>query len=260
MQLAGLQLDIAWEDKAATCARIRELLRKQPPEKGGLLVLPEMYATGFSMDVATIAEPEGGPAASFLAELARTYGVWTIGGLVQRDADGKGHNLALVCDPTGREVTRYSKLHPFCLGAEQAHYRRGDSLCVLPWQGFTIGLFICYDLRFPEAFRQAVRRGADLLVVIANWPAARAHHWRTLLTARAIENQAYVIGVNRIGRDPHLAYSGDSLIINPRGELLADGGDKAGCIQAELDSELIRGYRRGFPALQDLRPEFLGPT
>jgi omega-amidase len=117
--------------------------------------------------------------------------------------------------------------------------------------------FICYDLRFPEAFRVATRRGAQVLAVIANWPAAREGHWMTLLRARAIENQTFVIGVNRCGTDPNHTYSGRSQIIDPRGEILADAGSTEGLIHGRLDLQLLTAYRNEFPALRDMRDDLL---
>jgi predicted amidohydrolase len=112
--------------------------------------------------------------------------------------------------------------------------------------------FVCYDLRFPEVFRSAVRKGAQVMAVIANWPAKRVEHWVTLLKARAIENQAYVIGVNRVGTDPKLTYPGRSLIVDPHGNVLADGGDKEAVIRAEIDAGVVDAWRRDFPALRDM--------
>ncbi len=117
---------------------------------------------------------------------------------------------------------------------------------------------VCYDLRFPEIFRRAAVQGATLLVVIANWPAPRVAHWRQLLIARAIENQAYVVGVNRAGSDPKLVYPGSSLVIDPRGAIVAELDDRPGLLTATLDLAALEEYRRQFPALADIRPEFLG--
>ncbi|HKG80277.1 MAG TPA: nitrilase-related carbon-nitrogen hydrolase, partial [Pyrinomonadaceae bacterium] len=122
---------------------------------------------------------------------------------------------------------------------------------------FTVSPFICYDLRFPEIFRAAVFQGAQLFVVIANWPASRVRHWITLLKARAIENQAYVMGVNRCGNDPKLSYSGHSMIIDPRGEVLADASEVEGVISAEIDAEALAQYRREFPFLNDIHHEYV---
>ncbi len=125
------------------------------------------------------------------------------------------------------------------------------------WGGFAVAPFVCYDLRFPEVFRVASRSGANLLVVIANWPAARGAHWLTLLAARAIENQAYGIGVNRCGRDPNAAYAGQSRILDPRGRVIAEAGGAVSVVEADLDLEALLTYRREFPVLADLDPRFL---
>ena len=127
-----------------------------------------------------------------------------------------------------------------------------------PWGGFTIAPFVCYDLRFPEVFRVAALWGATVLVVIGNWPAPREGHWLALLTARAIENQAYVVGANRCGPDPHAAYTGRSRIVDPRGRVLAEAGRWApGTIGADLDLEAVEAYRREFPVLADVDPRFV---
>jgi len=136
-------------------------------------------------------------------------------------------------------------------------YEAGASVVTFPWQGFSVAPFVCYDLRFPEVFRRAVRRGAELLVVIANWPHAREAHWLALLAARAIENQAYVVGVNRAGSDPHARYGGRSQIIGPRGEILAAAGADEQLLGAEIERAPLIAYRSEFPALGDMRKDFI---
>jgi omega-amidase len=253
MIVACCQLDIAWEDKAANHARVAALLdgTKLPP--GSLLLLPEMFSTGFSMAVERVREEPERLSERFLAHLARERGLTVLGGVVTTAADGRGRNEALAFDPDGREVARYAKLHPFSYGGEPKHYAAGEAIVTFDWSGCIVAPFVCYDLRFPEAFRAAVRRGTQLFAVIANWPREREAHWITLLRARAIENQAYVAGVNRCGSDPRLGYSGRSLIIDPRGEILAEAGPDAAVIQAEVDLEALAAYRRAFPALSDMR-------
>jgi predicted amidohydrolase len=249
------QFDIAWEEKPANFDRVRRLLEDAAPAPGSLAILPEMFATGFSMNVAGIAEDERGETAAFLSGLAKDLGVFLIGGVVTRGAGGKGRNEALAFDPEGREVARYCKLHPFSYGGETAHYESGERPVRFEAGGFRVTPFICYDLRFPEIFRSEARRGTQLFAVIADWPEARESHWATLLQARAIENQAYVMGVNRCGDDPKLSYSGRSLIVDPRGEILADAGRGEAVISAELDPDALSEYRRVFPALKDMRDE-----
>ncbi|MBI1387027.1 MAG: carbon-nitrogen family hydrolase [bacterium] len=257
MRVNGVQLNIQWEDKPANFKRVDALLDAQSIGPGGLIVLPEMFSTGFSMNVSTIAEEEDGPTAVFLRELAAKRQAWVIGGVVRKAENGFGANEALVCSPDGKITSCYRKMHPFSYGNENNHYQPGGEIVTISLGDFTAAPFICYDLRFPELFRHGSQLGADLLIVIACWPASREAHWMTLLQARAIENQAYVIGVNRVGADPITSYSGRSLIINPLGEIIADGGNEETVVRADLDSALPREYRERFPALRDRRREYL---
>jgi len=255
MQIICCQLDIVWENKPANHDKVRALLEQAAPPRGSLVLLPEMFATGFSMNVAAISDSASHHTQDFLARAAVDYGVYLLGGLVATAPDGRGRNECVIFSPKGEEIARYCKLHPFSFGGETQHYAAGESITLFNWQGFTVAPFICYDLRFPEIFRAAVRRGANLFPVIASWPATREQHWMTLLTARAIENQAYVAGVNRCGTDPHLRYSGRSMILDPRGEALAEVGGEERTISAPLDLTALLSYRREFPALDDMRAE-----
>lgn len=258
MHVVGCQLDIAWKDKGTSHARVRRLLAAAPPPPGSLVVLPEMFSTGFSMDVDAVAEGEARASERFLAELARELGVTVLGGVVNRAADGRGLNQAVTFAPSGEEVARYSKLHPFSFAGEDRHYARGREVVLLDVSGVCVAPFVCYDLRFPEVFRVATRRGAHLLAIIANWPTARHAHWRALLVARAIENQAYVVGINRCGRDPSLEYRGGSIVLDPCGEPLAEAGEGPGVVSAECPLAPLEAYRRLFPAVADIHPDF-GP-
>lgn len=233
-------------------SKVRSLLRGAVVEEGSLIVLPEMFPTGFSMNVAAIHEPLNGDTESFVVSIARDYRSFVVGGVVTLGADGRGRNEALLAGPDGM-IGRYCKLHPFSFSGESEHYQAGDQIVTFQAGGFRVAPFICYDLRFPEIFREAVTRGAEMFVVIANWPSKREQHWVTLLQARAIENQAYVVGVNRIGQDPKLAYPGRSLVIDPKGEVLMDLGleERVGC--AKIDPQRVVEWRREFPALQDMR-------
>jgi predicted amidohydrolase len=253
MQIVCLQLDSVWEDKAANHAKVRRLLAATPPEPNALVLLPEMFATGFSMNIAKISESATHESETFLAQAAREFGIFLMGGIVTTAPDGRGRNEAVVFAPNGAQIARYHKLHPFSFGGETRCYAAGDCLASFAWSEFQVAPFICYDLRFPEIFRAAVRQGAQLYTVIANWPTARVEHWITLLRARAIENQAYVAGVNRCGNDPSLAYPGRSLIIDPRGDILADGGSEECAISADVDLKSLIDYRNSFPALADMR-------
>jgi len=252
MKVYCCQLDIAWENKAENFGKIHSMLESAPPDRGSLVVLPEMFSTGFSMNVAGISEQTAPGAERFLADLAVEFGVFVVGGIVTRGTDRRGLNEAVVISPEGQELTRYAKIHPFTLGGELDNYSRGKTIESFDWNGIKVVPFICYDLRFPEVFRAAVREGAEMFVVIANWPNKREQHWVTLLQARAIENLAYVVGVNRAGRDPQLVYPGRTMVIDPHGNTLIDAGQAEGMVSAEIETSVVRSWRRDFPALKDI--------
>lgn len=254
MEVIAVQLDIQWENKRVNFDRVRHLLGQAAPPPGALVALPEMFATGFSMNAEQIAEPYGGPTELFLAEVAKQYQVYMLGGAAMRGREGKARNKALVFSPAGELVSYYAKMRLFTPGAEHKHYGPGTRPTVFRCGDCGVAPFVCYDLRFPELFREAAAASApEAYVVIANWPEKRIAHWARLLQSRAIENQAYVIGVNRVGRDPFYTYSGRSLIIDSNGEILADAGSAETFIRARLDLATIRKYREGLPFLKDLK-------
>jgi predicted amidohydrolase len=232
VRVHAVQFDIVWENPPANQARVRELTGGLPA--GGLIVLPEMFATGFSFDRRKTAG-----SADFVQQLARERGCHVVAGLVSEDGQ---RNEAVAVDPAGRVLARYAKLHPFLPGGEP--YTPGTQPVGFACGELVVAPFLCFDLRFPEDFR-AVR--ADLYLVLANWPHVREDHWLTLLRARAIENQAYVVGVNRVGRDPNHAYGGRSQIISPRGEVLADAGQVECVVSVEISAATARQYRQEFP-------------
>lgn len=256
MRVVCCQTDIAWEDRAANLARVAGLLDANPPEEGALVVLPEMFSTGFSMNVECVAEGLEGEAHCFLAAMARKYGAFVLGGVVTQAEEERGRNESVVCGPDGTEVARYQKMRPFCFG-EKERYAAGERIARFRIGEARVTSFICYDLRFPELFRAAARLGTDVFVVIANWPVARIGHWTTLLQARAIENLAYVVGVNRVGDDPSLHYCGRSLVVAPGGEVLLDCGEEETVRSVELDLDALRKYRRKLPFLDDLHPDYV---
>lgn len=252
MRVFACQFDIAWEDKRANFAKVHRLIAEASPPAGSLLVLPEIFATGFSMNIARVAEPSQGETHAFLAALARDWKSYVIGGVATTTAGSKCRNEALVFDTSGHEIGRYCKQQPFTLGGERESYEPGERHVLVTCGEFTVAPFVCYDLRFPELFRPAVRDGAQVIAVIANWPRPRDAHWLALLRARAIENQAYVIGVNRSGNDPRFTYRGQSLIVDPHGNALAEAGEGEQVLSAELDLNELIDYRRKFPALADM--------
>ncbi len=252
MQIVAVQHDIVWENKQVNCDKVRALISKAGVKPGALIVLAEMFATGFSMNLAATLEGGERPTEKFIADLAKQYQSAVVAGVVNAASPGRGYNEAVAIGPAG-EIARYLKMQPFCPGGEHTAYDAGRGAVAFQWQGATISPFVCYDLRFPEVIRMAASLGAEVITVIASWPAARIHHWVRLLQARAIENQCYVVGVNRIGTDPTLAYCGRSIIVDYHGEIIADAGDKECAISADVNLDELRNYRQKLPFLKDMK-------
>lgn len=252
MKITGCQWNLAWEDREANYDRARMLLDGCDTD---LIILPEMFSSGFSMNVEAVAEPDPSTTEAFLKGLAQMHDAATLGGLVRKNENGSGRNELIAFAPSGVELGRYQKNRTFRYTGESEHYENGTEVSVFEWQDWKIAPLICYDLRFPELFRRATAKGAELLIVIASWPSVRVEHWITLLRARAIENLAYVVGVNRTGSDPGNEYPGRSVVIDPRGEIVADAGSEEGLVTADIDLEAVRNWRAEFPALQDLACE-----
>jgi predicted amidohydrolase len=254
LRVIGYQFDLAWEDAARNVAMVEAWLLERRPQPGSLVVLPEMFSSGFTMNPGAVAQPEQEATETRMADWARQYGVWLVGGLAVRQSD-RSTNEAVVVGPDGRVTVRYRKQRPFTPGGETSCYAAGHEPVVFDWNGLRVAPFICYDLRFPELFREATARWRpELYVVIASWPDKRVSHWLRLLQARAIEGQAYVLGVNRTGSDPSHRYPGRSVVVDPMGEIVADAGPSAGVAEAMLDLPTLREYRSKLPFLDDQRP------
>lgn len=264
MQVLCCQIDTAWEDKQATHRQVDALLEDRSIEPGSLIVLPEMFDTGFSLRIERTAEDDRALSQRFLSQLAQRCEAFVVGGIVMPvcnpDPSGlpshRGRNEAVVYGPDGALLGRYAKFHPFSFAQEDKHIEPGSELYLFSWRNLQVAPLVCYDLRFPEVFRAVIRQGAGLCVVIANWPQTREDHWWTLLRARAIENQAFVVGVNRCGRDPNHAYGGRSCVVSPRGEILAEAGRYPCVLSANINADEVDQYRNQFPALNDMRKEF----
>lgn len=252
------QMDLLWENKHGNFEKVRGLLDHCDASPASMLVLPEMFSTGFSMNVPLIREQEPSETEAFLSSLAREKRISVVGGIVSKGRDNRGRNEAVAFDARGELIARYCKLHPFTFGGESEYYEPGSAIVTFPWNGFVVAPFVCYDLRFPEVFRVATKKGATMFLVIANWPSRRVHHWIALLRARAIENQAYAVGVNRCGSDPKLEYPGRSVVVDPQGEIIADAGDSEVFLSAEVDVNTMSAWRAEFPALKDIHSNFLG--
>jgi len=252
MIVAGVQHDIEWERPEANFAHLAPMIARAAADGARLVVLTEMYSTGFSMKTDRTAEPADGPSAQFVVDQARTNGVWVCASIPERvDPSGHPRNQLVLAAPDGT-AHRYAKIHPFTYGREHEHYSAGSEFLTVDVEGTRCSFFVCYDLRFADEFWALAER-TDCYVVPANWPAARREHWMALLRARAIENQAYVVGVNRVGDGGRLHYSGDSMIIDPFGEVIVQAADNETIITANVDPERVRTVRAEYPFLQDRR-------
>ena len=255
--VAAVQHDIAWEDAEANIAA-RSADAAAAAEAGAdMVVFSEMFTTGFSMAAARLAEAPDGPTTAFLTDTAVRHGLWTAGSVPERTPGyERPTNRFVLAGPDG-QLHRYSKMRPFSLGGEHEHYSAGAERVTVNVAGVRVTPFVCYDLRFADLFWDAAA-DTDCFVVVANWPVARHSHWTTLLRARAIENQAYVVGVNRVGTDGNgLLYSGGSAVLDPTGVDLASAGDTAVTLVAPIDTAVVTDARKRFPFLADRRP---GPT
>ncbi len=259
MRFAAVQLDIAWEDKKANHAAIERMLDEAGIEQGTFVVLPELGDTGFSFNVGTIAD---GTTLPWATRLAQRLGIWIQPGFAESAgdgaSDGKARNCAAIVSPDGQVLGVYRKVHPFTYGRESRFYGGGDRLLLRRCAEAAVCPLICYDLRFPELWRAAALAGAEVFTIGASWPQARQAHWRALIVARAIENQACVMGVNRVGCDPHVAYAGGSIIAGPRGEILAEAGAGPMVLAADIDLHAVAAWRAEFPALRDIHRTLLG--
>ena len=252
MKIAVIQYDITWADRQANFNALRPLINEAARNGARLIVLPEMFSTGFVVDRDDSGEPIGGPSSAFLSTMAQELNVY-IGGSCPEVApdDPRPFNTFVVTSPDGSEH-RYSKIHPFTYGGEDKHFRAGQEHVTIDIDGLRTSLFVCYDLRFADEF-WACAHDTDIYLVPANWPTARREHWMALLRARAIENQAYVVGCNRVGDGGGLNYSGDSLVIDPLGTVLAQGQSEACILYAEIEPAFVSDVRTKYPFLQDRR-------
>lgn len=253
MKISLIQTDIAWNDPNENLVRCSGLAKEALAEGGELLIFPEMFTTGFSMPTGEIARAGAELGLQFLSELATRNRVHTVASLPEVASDGSLFNTLWVCTPSGERVS-YRKVHLFSYGDETKLYSPGSSFVSTTINDLSCSLFICYDLRFGVPFQQRASE-TDLFIIVANWPAARRDHWLTLLRARAIENQAFVVGVNRVGEGGGLIYSGDSTLYAPDGTELARLGATPGVKTLTIERSTVSEWRKTFPALRDRRSD-----
>ena len=252
MKIALFQASIDWEQPQANFERAEPQIKAAAAAGARMILLPEMFACGFSMNTDVVAENGDGPTPSFLRRCAKTYGIWVGATFPCKSADGgRPTNRFLLAGPDGSE-THYDKIHPFSFAKEDEFYAAGTEFVHTTIEGIRFTLFVCYDLRFADEFWKTADE-TDAYLVVANWPDKRREHWRTLLKARSIENQAYVAAVNRVGEGHGLNYSGDSIVLDPWGAPLCEGNKDEVLLLADIDPQRVAHARAKFPIRQDRR-------
>ena len=248
LNIAIFQLDLVWENPSANCAKIDEWLQ-QIDKNTDVVFLPEMFATGFSMNVSELAEPMNGETVNWMKKRSSEHQLALCGSLIIQE-NGNFYNRSLFVEPSGK-ISFYDKRHLFTMGNEESHFRSGTERLIVEYKGWRICPLICYDLRFPVWARN--RNEYDLLVYSANWPQARTEVWNALLKARAIENQCYVVGVNRVGTDGQgIEYSGDSQVFCPKANALFQSSPgREELLSASLSFTELNDFRQKFPVLND---------
>lgn len=264
MKIGLAQADIVWEDKNANMKKYEKFLRLAKENDIDLIIFPEMSLTGFSMNVNAISE-ENGETQDWVKTMSEAYRLYIGIGYARKCCD-KYYNDFITASPDGTIVSHYSKIHPFSFGFEAQYYAGGDDISFFELRDFTVSPFICYDLRFPEIFQIASRK-ATLITVAANWPVSRREQWSILLKARALENQCYIAGVNRAGYGGGLTYTGDSVIVDPLGNIINESyiSLEGKCLSEPVNGEaLITGtihraavdkIRRTFPLKKDRKED-----
>ena len=248
LHIALLQLDLVWESPTINRVKVDHWLEKLS-QNTDVVILPEMFTTGFTMEVAEYAETMDGETIRWMKKRCKDHQVAICGSLIVEEG-GQYFNRLVFAEPSG-ELRFYDKRHLFTMGSENQYFQKGSDRCIIQYKGWRICPLICYDLRFPVWSRN--RDEYDLLVYVANWPQSREDVWNTLLKARAIENQSYVAGVNRVGVDGQLIpYSGHSQIINAKGFSIANVDmAEEGIISSELSWSELERFRTNFPVLED---------
>ena len=255
MQFHALQYDVVPNEYKATRATIEKQIEQASPSNGDFIVLQEMTDTGWSMKLNEIA---GIGTVSWACDVATRFGIWIQVGWADC-VDGNGKNCVTICSPSGDAVASYTKIHTCNPLNEGKYYGRGEELIILDLGNVTICPLICYDVRFPELWRHAALAGVDVFTVSSSWPRPRIHHWRSLLIARAIENQAFVVGSNRVGKDDLATWGGLSIAIDPLGEVIAEASETdVTTVSATIDPEIARKWKKEFQALDDIQKELLG--
>lgn len=257
LHIALIQADIEIGNVQANMDNMLAMMEKAAAanHKPDVIVLPEMWNTGYALDrIQELADPMGQETSSMLSEFARKHRIQVVGGSVAERIEDRIYNSMYVFNRNGEQIAKYSKIHLFRLMDEEKFLQAGQQTVTFDLEEMKAGASICYDIRFPELSRTLALGGAQVLFVPAEWPHPRLHHWRTLLIARAIENQMYVVACNRVGTSGETDFFGHSLIIDPWGEIIAEGDERETIVTGMLDCKLTDEVRGRIPVFEDRRP------
>ncbi|HEY0829414.1 MAG TPA: carbon-nitrogen family hydrolase [Bacilli bacterium] len=258
LQLSLLQIDVSIGQPDMNFVKIANKLEEavRSSVKPDVIMLPEMWNTGYALDeIQDLADENGSRTKNFLSNFCKEHQVNIVGGSIAERIGSNVRNTIYVFDRQGQITADYSKIHLFRLMSEEKHLVSGTKVGSFPLEDISAGMMVCYDIRFPELTRKLALDGAKILFVPAQWPKPRLHHWRTLLMARAIENQMFVVACNRVGVSGTTDFFGHSMIIDPWGEIIAEGGEQEEIIFAAVDLGHVDKVRAMIPIFEDRRPE-----
>ncbi len=251
MKIALVQYNPAWENKEESQKKIMVLMKRLESDVS-LIIFPELTLTGFTMRSKRFAEELSGNSVKFFSRLAKEYSSHVMAGFIEAEEHQFFNTLVHIND-AGEIVAKYHKIHPFTYTREDKHYGSGAKPVITKIESIKIGLSICYDLRFPELYRYYAKNRVDLIIDIANWPEDRIEHWYSLLKARAIENQSYIVGVNRVGKDKANQYVGWSAAFHPDGVELLCIRNETTIANVQIIKEDVTETRKKFPFLNDIK-------
>ncbi|WP_394238086.1 carbon-nitrogen family hydrolase [Niallia oryzisoli] len=256
MKIAVVQMDIEFGQPEKNFAKVEKYTEEAAKNHTDVIIFPEMWNTGYALkQLESLADADGIHTKELFSKLAKKYHVNIVGGSVATKNQDKFYNTMYIADRTGMIISEYSKAHLFKLMDEHQYMNAGHKLNTFELDGITCGGVICYDLRFPEWIRSHVLRGAKIMFIPAEWPTPRIDHWQILLQARAIENQCFVVAVNRVGSDPGNTFNGHSMVIAPWGELLISGHTEEGIYYTDINLQEVDSVRSTIPIFQDRRTD-----
>lgn len=252
MKVSLIQMNIELGDVKANQMHAEDLIRKAALEKPDVIILPEMWNTSYMLkDIHNLADNNGQPSAGLIQNLSKELGINIIAGSIADKRQGKVYNTSYVFAKSGERLAQYSKTHLFGLMQEDQYLERGNSRCYFHINDVPVGMIICYELRFPEITRSLALDGAKILFVPAQWPNPRMHPWKILVQARAIENQMFVVAVNRVGKEGNAEFFGSSMVVDPLGNIIMEGSDKEEILTIDIDLTEVDKVRSKMTCFND---------